>query len=76
MALATDYNLGPNTFPRGWFVIAESSELDASPLAIHFFGEDLALYRGESGKPVLLDAYCGQKLNDSEEWRTDRRRFN
>ena len=58
MALAADYNLGPNTFPRGWFVIAESSELDVSPLAIHFFGEDLALYRGESGKPVLLDAYC------------------
>ena len=58
MALAADYNLGPNTFPRGWFVIAESSELDVSPLAIHFFGEDLALYRGQSGKPVLLDAYC------------------
>ena len=41
MALAADYNLGPNTFPRGWFVIAESSELDVSPLAIHFFGEIL-----------------------------------
>ena len=26
---------------------------------MRFFGRDLALYRGESGKPVLLDAYCG-----------------
>jgi len=58
MAKSVDYNLGPNTFPRGWFVVAESSELDAGPMAIRFFGRDLALYRGESGNPVLLDAYC------------------
>lgn len=58
MAKAADYSLGPNTYPRGWFVIGESSDLDNGPLAVHFFGRDLALYRGESGKPVLLDAYC------------------
>jgi len=58
MARAAEYGLGPNTFPRGWFIVAESKELDAGPMAVRFFGEDLALYRGESGKPVLLDAYC------------------
>jgi 3-ketosteroid 9alpha-monooxygenase subunit A len=25
---------------------------------VRYFGQDLALYRGQSGKPVLLDAYC------------------
>jgi 3-ketosteroid 9alpha-monooxygenase subunit A len=58
MAKAADYQLGPNTFPRGWFIVAESSELDQGPMAVRFFGQDLALYRGESGKPILLDAYC------------------
>ena len=58
MALAAEYNLGPNTFPRGWFIVAESKELDAEPLAVRFFGQDLALYRGEDGKPVMLDAHC------------------
>ena len=58
MATSTEYNLGPNRFPRGWFVVAESSELDNGPLAVRFFSQDFALYRGESGKPVMLDAYC------------------
>ena len=58
MALAKDYDLGPHTYPRGWFVVAESSELDAGPMAVRYFGQDFALYRGESGKPVMLDAYC------------------
>lgn len=58
MAKAAEYGLGPNTFPRGWFIVAESSELDNGPMAVRFCGQDLALYRGESGKPVLLDAYC------------------
>ncbi|MGB0288579.1 Rieske 2Fe-2S domain-containing protein [Aequoribacter sp.] len=58
MAKAADYGLGPKTFPTGWFIVAESSELDKGPMAIRFFGRDLALYRGESGNPVVLDAYC------------------
>ncbi len=58
MAKAADYGLGPETFPRGWFIVAESSELDAGPMAVRYFGRDLALYRGQSGRPVLLDAYC------------------
>jgi 3-ketosteroid 9alpha-monooxygenase subunit A len=58
MAKSADYSLGPAAFPRGWFVVAESSELDKGPLAVRFFGKDFALYRGESGIPVMLDAYC------------------
>jgi 3-ketosteroid 9alpha-monooxygenase subunit A len=58
MAKSVDYGLGPKTFPTGWFIVAESSELDKGPMAIRFFGRDLALYRGESGNPVVLDAYC------------------
>ncbi len=58
MAGSADYNLGPSLYPRGWFIVAEASQLDAGPLALRYWGQDLALYRGESGRPVLLDAYC------------------
>lgn len=58
MATSAEYNLGPHTYPRGWFIVAETCELDNGPLAIHFFGKDFALYRGESGRIVMLDAYC------------------
>ena len=58
MAKAVDYNLGPNTYPRGWFIVAESTDLDKGPMAVRYFGKDFALYRGESGNPVMLDAYC------------------
>jgi len=58
VATANEYGLGPHTFPRGWFVVAESHEINDGPIGVRYFGRDLALYRGESGKPVLLDAYC------------------
>ena len=57
-ATSQDYGLGPYTYPRGWFVIAEARELDDGPMAVSYFGKDFALYRGESGRVVLLDAYC------------------
>lgn len=60
MATTKDYRLGEFTFPRGWFMIADAEELNThKPLAVRFFGKDFALYRGrETGKVVLLDAYC------------------
>lgn len=58
MAKSADYSLGPNVFPRGWFIVAEAKELDEGPKAVRFFGQDFALYRGESGKVIMLDAYC------------------
>lgn len=58
MAGTQDYKLGEFTYPRGWFMVADASELGAKPLALRFFGQELALYRGQSGKAVLLDAHC------------------
>lgn len=60
MATTQEYHLGEFTFPRGWFMIARAEDINNhKPLAVRFFGQDFALYRGRAtGKPVLLDAYC------------------
>lgn len=45
--------------PMGWYAVALSSELaiaDVKPL--HYFGQELVLFRGESGKASVLHAYC------------------
>ncbi|WP_103045140.1 Rieske 2Fe-2S domain-containing protein [Comamonas faecalis] len=65
MATTKEYRLGEFTFPRGWFMIAEASEIDSyKPQQIRYFGHDFVLYRGrESGKPVLLDGYCCHMQN-------------
>ena len=43
VAQAADYGLGPNTYPRGWFIVAESREIDNGPIGVTFFGRDFAL---------------------------------
>lgn len=59
MTRSRDYRLGSHDFPRGWFMVADAATLDSKPLAVRFFGRELVLYRGsESGKPILVDAYC------------------
>jgi 3-ketosteroid 9alpha-monooxygenase subunit A len=59
MALTKEYGLGEYTFPRGWFMVAEASEVKDKVLPVRFFGQEFALYRGKaSGKVVLLDAFC------------------
>ena len=58
MATTAEYGLGEFTFPRGWFMVAEATELDNGPIAVRFFANDFVIYRGESGKVVMLDAYC------------------
>ena len=58
MARSADYGLGEYAFPRGWFVVAESAEIGRAPFNVHYFGQDLLLYRGASGRVVMLDAYC------------------
>ena len=58
MATTAEYALGPFTYPRGWFMVAESKEVGDAVLPLRFFGRELALYRGQSGKLVLLDAIC------------------
>ncbi len=58
MARTQDYGLGEFTFPRGWFMVADALELKDRPLALRFFGQEFALYRGKSGRVVMLDGYC------------------
>lgn len=58
MATSKEYGLGAFEFPRGWFMVAPSAQVVAKPMAVRFFGQDFALYRGHSGRVVLLDAYC------------------
>jgi 3-ketosteroid 9alpha-monooxygenase subunit A len=58
MAKTAEYRLGEYTFPRGWFAVAQSNEVLRRPINVHYFGQDMVLYRGESGRVVMLDAYC------------------
>ena len=58
MAKSADYGLGPHTFPRGWFMVADAEEVTDKPIAVRFFGEDMVVYRGASGKPYIVEAYC------------------
>jgi nitrite reductase/ring-hydroxylating ferredoxin subunit len=50
--------------PTGWFQIGWSGELAApgeegpSVKALRYFGADLVMYRGESGRVVVMDAHC------------------
>jgi 3-ketosteroid 9alpha-monooxygenase subunit A len=58
MAKTAEYKLGEYTFPRGWFVVAEATQVGTTPLNERYFEEDVIIYRGSSGKVVMLDAYC------------------
>jgi 3-ketosteroid 9alpha-monooxygenase subunit A len=58
MAKSADYKLGEFPFPRGWFAVANSADIKRSPYNARYFGEDVVLFRGESGKVVMLSAYC------------------
>jgi 3-ketosteroid 9alpha-monooxygenase subunit A len=58
MATSSEYGLGPFAFPRGWFMIGAANDATRIPAPIRYFGKDLVLYRGESGTPYVVDAYC------------------
>lgn len=58
MATTEEYGLGSQTFPRGWFMVAEASEATIKPVPLRYFGQDFVMYRGESGRVVVMDAYC------------------
>lgn len=49
----------PFPVPNGWYVVGESRELAMGDIqSLHVFGQDLVLYRTESGEARLMDAYC------------------
>ena len=58
MSKAADYGFGAFEFPRGWFMIANAAEATETPAPVRFFGTDMVLYRGKSGKAHLVEAYC------------------
>jgi 3-ketosteroid 9alpha-monooxygenase subunit A len=58
MTTTAEYRLGEYPFPRGWFAVAQSDEVGRAPLGVHYFGQDMVIYRGASGRVVMLDAYC------------------
>lgn len=58
MATSAEYKLGEFAFPRGWFMVGASDEATTTPLGVRYFGEDMVLYRGESGRVFLVEAYC------------------
>lgn len=58
MATSADYRLGSYDYPRGWFMIGQASDASATPRAIRYFGLDLVIYRGASGAPYVVEAYC------------------
>jgi 3-ketosteroid 9alpha-monooxygenase subunit A len=46
-------------FPEGWFGIGWSSDFEVGkPAFIRYFGRDMVIYRGESGRLVVTHAYC------------------
>src|SRR3546814_4056954 len=58
MAKTAEYGIGDFTYPRGWLMVAASVSVTTIPSEARFFGEDVVLYRGASGRPVMLEAYC------------------
>jgi phenylpropionate dioxygenase-like ring-hydroxylating dioxygenase large terminal subunit len=46
-------------YPTGWFCIHWSDELAVGQVeTLHYFGEDLVLFRGESGRAFALEPHC------------------
>jgi len=48
-----------NRYPTGWFQVAWSDDIGTGEVkALHYFGRDLAVWRGESGRLYASDAHC------------------
>ncbi len=46
-------------FPFGWFAVCYSDELAAGEVKpVRYFAREMVVWRGENGRPRVLDAYC------------------
>ncbi|TXS95448.1 Rieske 2Fe-2S domain-containing protein [Parahaliea maris] len=46
-------------YARGWHIVLFSSELAPGEVKrLHYFDREFVAWRGESGQPCILDAYC------------------
>ena len=68
MAKTNEYGIGQYTFPRGWFMVGESAEATNKPSSLRYFGRDLIMYRGTSGRVVIMDAYCPHMKTHLAKW--------
>jgi len=48
----------PSGFPSGWIPLLPEDELSDAPHAINVVGRALVVFKGESGKVSVLDAFC------------------
>jgi phenylpropionate dioxygenase-like ring-hydroxylating dioxygenase large terminal subunit/putative sterol carrier protein len=47
------------SYPRGWFVVALSSDVAPREVkTVHYFGQDIVLFRGEDGSLSAIDKTC------------------
>jgi phenylpropionate dioxygenase-like ring-hydroxylating dioxygenase large terminal subunit len=61
MSALSDLNVfnRPDKIPEGWYWAIPSRELKKGKIKhLRVMGKDLAVYRGESGEPYILDAHC------------------
>ena len=65
-----------NEFPRGWFLISFSDDLEAGTVVpMEYFGRDLVFFRTARGAAVVLDAHCphlGAHLGHGGELKDDK----
>jgi phenylpropionate dioxygenase-like ring-hydroxylating dioxygenase large terminal subunit len=48
-----------SNYPKGWFQVAYGRDVAAGAIvSLHYFGQQLICYRGESGTVHVLNAYC------------------
>ncbi|MEM0955462.1 MAG: Rieske 2Fe-2S domain-containing protein [Pseudomonadota bacterium] len=51
--------LEPGHYARGWHIVLFSQELSVGEIKpLNYFGQEMVIYRGESGVVGVLDAYC------------------
>ena len=57
---------GGDLFRRYWQPVGLSEEIPAggSPVSVKILGEELALFRDDSGKPGLLGLHCAHRAAD------------
>ncbi|MCH2171905.1 Rieske (2Fe-2S) protein [Myxococcota bacterium] len=49
----------PHPIPASWYAVAVSGDLAIGEVVSRdYFGRQLAVFRGEDGKPAVLDAHC------------------
>ncbi|TDO07011.1 phenylpropionate dioxygenase-like ring-hydroxylating dioxygenase large terminal subunit [Mycobacterium sp. BK086] len=48
-----------SNYPQGWFQVAYGRDVEPGAIvSLHYFGQQLICYRGESGTVHVLNAYC------------------